>query len=339
MQQNRKTISSYEVSADVFDSILYEYEAYIKTVEDIGPYMKGYSDKKTIYYQNDPQQQYMILRECIVNYFCDFAIENCTDWKQIRIRRVEDQEELIKKVTDGATAWRVIRQLLKPYYNDKEFEEALEAHSMSKEEHISQLHYDAAIDTNYIYKYTNCYYYDINGAHMDALIEIFPKAKKELLAMYAKRKINPVYKSYPNFFVGDLGTQKSKHKETYYWIVNRTSKLLMEAEKKVGGTLIYENTDGFVVADPDNKLEVSSELGAFKEEYAGDVYIVRTKNYRLYQLGDTQKGNCLKTVRKDIDLRKGELVIYDKKAITCNSGRIYKPENLRKERMEIKNGN
>ena len=342
MPTKKKTISSYEVRADIFDAILYEYEACIEVVESVGPYMKGYHNKNTIYYENNISTQYMIIRECIVNHFCNEAIQNCTDWKQIRIRRIEDMIEPIKKVTDGATAWRVMRQLLEPYYNDQEFEAALLAHQMPEDQYISQLHYTASIERDSIYKYTNCYYYDINGAHMDALIEIFPKAKKALMDMYAKRKKNPVYKSYPNFFVGMLGKKNrpyGPYRNTYYWIVNRTSKLLMEAEEKVNGIIIYENTDGFIVANPKNTLDVSNKLGEFKEEYAGDVYIGRTKNYLLYQLGDEQKGMCLKTARKDMDLSKGELIQYDRKAIEVGPCKIFKPENIKKEIVEIKNGN
>jgi hypothetical protein len=55
------------------------------------------------------------------------------------------------------------------------------------------------------------------------------------------------------------------------------------------------------------------DLGEFKAEYEGDVFIYRSKNYILYQCGDELKGSCRQVVRDKLDLRVGKVVEYDQR--------------------------
>ena len=47
----------------------------------------------------------------------------------------------------------------------------------------------------------------------------------------------------------------------------------------VKGILIYANTDGFVISAKNSDIVASKDLGEFKIEYSGEVYVYKDKNY------------------------------------------------------------
>lgn len=309
-----KRIRCYEVSDDIFDKILYRFQHYVKLVPSTNPYIHGYEHKDDIYYDGS---EYMILRECILNYFCH-NIRNCTDWKQCRIRRVENMECKVEDSTDGQSAWEFMISLLEHYYTWEGIVERFNMFTKDYDESYKQYHYQYPTDSKNIFRFDNCFKYDINGAHTDALIEIFPRAKSSIMKMYRERKKHPVNKDVINFFVGMI-----KHKgyeKTYNWIVQRTTNSLFKAMDFTSGIIIYANTDGFVTSSPKAHLEASKELGKYKLEYSGTVYVYGDKNYWIMQTGDELKGSCLKSVRKKIDLRIGQVVHYERKRLKLFEG-------------------
>ena len=322
-------LKSLEVSAEVFDKILYDYEEHVLLKHDFNNYMCGYSEntglsKNNIVYNGDNK---LICREYVVNGYTD-AIEGCTTWKQIIVIRNEELEnDEIEKTVSGKQAWNTIMRHIKKFYTDQEIETIFKEHSLySLTKDQKQQHSDSTtIATFKIFKYKNTYKYDINGAHADAVIELFPKARKLLLWLYNKKdklkqqgkekEANKI-KNLFNYFVGYLC--RMGYRPTYNWIVARTTAILTEAEDQVGGTLLYVNTDGFLVYNTTKTLVTSKNLGDMKLEACGDAYIVRTNNYVLYQTykADTGKkelkGSCMKCVRDKIDLSTGKTIVYDK---------------------------
>lgn len=298
-------LRTYEINEDIFYKILEDYEARVKIVKHLNDYMYGYKERKTIMYNGNDQ---LICKEAILNSYCR-NILGCTEWKQVRLIKTQNAKMDVQESINGTHAWNYIRIIMKPYYSDVEFKACLNAHTAPFEDYLKQYHYNWPIVSQNVQKLTNTYEFDINGAHLDALCEIFPKAKARLQRLYHDRLTNPVLKKYPNFFVGML--VKKGYRTTYNWIVQRTTKLLYGAIDKIGGMLIYANTDGFVVKDPKKLMINSQSLGQFKLEYAGDTYIYTDKNYILYQFGNTLKGSCLNEVRDRIDLSKGKVVHYD----------------------------
>lgn len=321
-------LKSLEVSAEVFDKILYDYEEHVLLKHDFSNYMCGYSEntglsKNNIVYNGDNK---LICREYVVNGYTD-AIAGCTTWKQIIVIRNEELEnDKVESTISGRLAWNTIMRHIKKFYTEEEIETIFKEHSLyNPNKKQKQVHIDTNVMPNKIFKYNNTYKYDINGAHADAVIELFPKAKKLLLWLYNKKdklkaqgkksEANKI-KALFNFFVGYLC--KMGYRPTYNWIVARTTTLLDQAMDYVGGVVLYANTDGFLVHNPDNLLITSKNLGDMKLEASGDAYIVRTNNYILYQTykantGEKElKGSCMKCVRDKIDLSTGKTIVYDK---------------------------
>lgn len=120
-----------------------------------------------------------------------------------------------------------------------------------------QLHYNYSDMDGLITKHNNCFKYDINSAYGYYLKQIFPKATEDIDKLYRLRKEHPEYKSYFNYFIGMLNSpsKKKKYGETYNWIVQQTRQKLEEAIRYTGGVLIYANTDGYVVRNPNKNLK------------------------------------------------------------------------------------
>lgn len=339
MRSNKQTtkkyrLKTYELASDIFDTILYQQQYHIKRVEDINEGIYGYKNKNTIYYDG---YEWLICKEMVLNYYCGDILEDYTDWKQVRVRRVENTDVILRKTTNGQFAWEFMLNVLMHHYTWDEIVDCLHKCESEFNPSYSQYHYMCPVKTNSLIVFHNCYKYDINGAHCDALAEIFPKAKNSILSLYDTRKINPLNKDYINFFVGMLC--KKGFRKTYNWIVQRTTKILYKAMDYTKGLTIYANTDGYVISDPFNKLETTKELGNFKLEYSGDVFVYQAKNYWLMQCGNELKGSCLRSVRKNIDLSKGQVVNYDRKRILIKDNLyINIAENQNIQIKEIING-
>lgn len=336
-------LKAIQVNDAIFNQILYDFEFKVRVKPDLFQYYRGYYENKDLIYYNGKDE--FICCEYIVNKYVNI-IQNCTVWKQIRVQRVLNMPKQAMESTTGSKAKAYITKVLKSVYTIDEIDERLRLFEAEKDTDLIQQHYNYPAPKDTIVKLTNTFKFDINGAHTDALCEIFPKAKDKLIQMYNKRKKNPVFKQYPNLYVGMLA-QKSKemrkngipakYEKTYNWIVQRTSKMLLKAMDKVGGCPIYVNTDGFIVQNPEALLMHSKTLGEFKLEFAGDTYVYTDKNYIIYQTGSEKKGSCFTAIRDDIDLSQGKVVHYDIHIVRNDKGEtLYRePINIMKEIIEI----
>ena len=325
----KKLIPTYEVQADIFDRILIDYSPRVKITSNLQEYVYGYQDKKTIYTDGN---EYLICREYILDGYTN-CFEAPSSWKQCRLRRVENAQTVVEKTITGTYAWNYLKKILAKYYSEEEIENILCSYEVEYSEDYKQFHYNITVERDELIHISNCVKYDINGAHCAAIVELFPKAAKEFLKLYSKRKEKPIYKQIFNYAVGRLC--KIGHRKTYNWIVQRTTRKLYETMDNVGGSLIYANTDGFLVQDPENKLTTSTNLYDFKLEYSGDVWVYRSNNYILYQCGkDSKVGSCRNEVRDRIDLSVGKVVNYKTNRIPIGEDESGKMR-FRQELIEI----
>ena len=129
---------------------------------------------------------------------------------------------------------------------------------------------------------------------------------------------------------------------TYYWVVNRTNEIMNKALDEIGGKKLYINTDGFIVKNPVKLIKHSTELGEFKLEHSGDVYIYVDKNYFIIQAGQELKGNCMCMVRDKFDLPNGKVVHYNKVKKVINDATVNDSEisilvadNIIEDKVEV----
>lgn len=241
-------------------------------------------------------------------------------WYQYYCRVSDELKEPVEEVITGTYAYNYIMKILKKHYSDEEIDECFNSHTAEYDRNNIQYHYfasafDDTADT-VITEYENCYKWDINGAHCDAICEIFPKAYNDIKKLYDQRKIHPKYKKFVNFFVGAMCIRG--HRPTYNWVVQRTNGILQEAINYTYGInsqLVYANTDGFIIQNPENFINNSTELGFFKLEYAGTVQVAESNNYWIYQAGDEIKGSMPLQLRDKVDLRIGKTITYETKHI------------------------
>ena len=330
MTERRLELKRVDVSEDLFNNVLTKYEKFVefvpKTSENgetcLEDYFKGYDNAKTIYYDGD---EWLICLEYRLTPTAD------TDWKQVIVRKDPSLKPgtIVPAIT-GKTAWVRFNKMLSKYYTPAEIKKCLKEHTAKYSDELAQVHYEIrTLDFFKIYKFEDVVKYDINGAHNEALCEIFPKAAEEIRQMYEERKEKPLNKSVVNYYCGML--KRSGYETTYNWIIQRTTRKLRAAMKEVGGRLLYANTDGFMIMHPDQKLKTSKQLGDFKQEFKGTAYILATNNYLLYQTGDEQFGRTLLEVRDMIDLSKGQFVTYDRTLI----GNVYKATNIQQHQIDI----
>lgn len=227
--------------------------------------------------------------------------------KQVIAKKLDPAEEGKKGGMSGSGAWRSFEALLKKKYSPEEIEEALLSHQAEENRQI-HFFWPAGLSGKCVLKFAHVAKYDANGAHADALRELFPRCSEEIEKMYREKKDHPEYKLLFNYFVGML-----KHRGydgAYWWIVKRTTDLLQRAVSEAGGILVYANTDGFACANPDKELEVSAELGGWKKEYEGPAYFYQGGNYSVYQFGEEKKGSVRNAAKPMMDLPSGKVVSY-----------------------------
>ena len=348
-----KTINTRE---DIFNNIINTMASRVVTVSDISNYFTGYQNKKRILYDGNDT---LIIQEYLFAYFADIPMDkDVSDWKQIVVRKSKTESAWEDSIT-GPRAYNYLMKLLSKHYSKTEIHNILSSYTDIKEE-TNQIHINIKTK-GAIECYPNCYKYDINGAHQDALIEMFPRAKEDILDIYNKRHIKKVYKAYMNYSVGMF--KKKGYEGAYWWIVHRTSKLLENAIKltcpddNLDCQIIYANTDGFIVSNPDKTLKHSTELGLFKEEAKGPVWVYthigskEETSYQVYQyfVPDKEnpgqvvletKGDIRIDVRDKINLSEGKTVSYKLKKIeqVDFDGNIIRPEiitNLKDVHKEI----
>lgn len=320
-------LKCYNISDDIVNQILFDYESDIVEIKELED--KSYYEykNKIIFIKSTGD---IICPEYVLDFYIDYF--KLPSWKQVRLIPSPNRNLTIEPTIDGPTAWLFVMRVLSRYYSMKEIDDILQAFCDSKETVDKQFHYTYPIASQNVQKLALCVKYDINGAHADAICEMFPKAKKDLESLYRKSKM------YLNLFVGML--QHNNYSGAYWHIVDRTTKKLFKAMDYVGGTLVYANTDGFAVMNPKQELPTSTELGDFKLEHRGNIYFyINTKirsPYYIYQFGEkpskkTLKGSCMTEARKLMNLANGEITFYDRR----NYKHYVKAENIVKELVEI----
>ena len=292
-------LAQYVVSAEIFNQILIKNHDRI-IIANIEDYQYGYSSKKKIIYNGKDK---LICREMYVD-----AKPAEATWKQIIVIKDDslDSKDYHKEMM-GSTAWHRMLKILYKYYTQ---DELLEIFANNQHEQCKPMHKNPTKLDDAVYKHTNCYKYDINSAYASAYITLFPKAHDDIMALYLGRHENPDNKKILNFFNGML--KRKGFAGTYYWVVNRTNEMMNKALNEVGGVPLYINTDGFIVKNPAKLIKHSTELGKFKLEHSGDVYIYVDKNYFIIQAGQELTGNCMCMVRDKFDLPNGKVVHYNK---------------------------
>ena len=322
-------LAQYEVSAEIFNQILIKNNNRI-IIANIEDYQYGYSDKKKVIYNGKDK---LICRELYICPESETAL-----WKQIIVMKDDslDSKDYHKEMM-GSTAWHRMLKILYKYYTQ---DELLEIFSNNQHEQCKPMHHNPPKLADAVRRYTNCYKYDINSAYASAYINLFPKAYDDIMALYLGRHENPDNKKILNFFNGML--KRKGFDGTYYWVVNRTNEIMNKALNEVGGVPLYINTDGFIVKNPVKLIKHSTELGKFKLEHSGDVYIYVDKNYFIIQAGQELKGNCMCMVRDKFDLPNGKVVHYNKvrkviKDATLNSDEvaILVADNIIEDKVEV----
>ena len=347
MKRQRKNmrkllLKTVDINDEIFYKLLKMHKHCVKIVNNIHDYFYGYKDKTNIYYNG---KDTFVCQEYRLAVLCN--IKKYTGWKQVIVRINCNQKAEIKETVTGGRAKAYMMKILKKYYTAEEIDKRLNMFQAEYDSDLKQQHYNGdLLPSGKILKFTNTYKFDINGAHLDALCEIFPKAKDDFVRMYNKRHEKPVFKEYPNRFVGCLAQKTDemrkehilgKYERTYNWIVQRTTEKLLLALNEVGGKQLYINTDGLVINNPESIICTSANLGEFKLEHCGNTYFYRDKNYCIFQFGedltkkDVLKGSCLTEVRKYIDLSKGKIVHYDR----IHENGTYVAKNIKEETLEI----
>ena len=317
MSKGKVLLKRYDVSDDIFDAILKNYWFCINQVESLKPYIYGYRQKYDIMYEKTYVGEELIVLETL--FLDTLNIKHkCNTWKQVWLRKVDNMTETHTETVTGTYATNYINKLLvNNGYTKEEIEECLNSHILEVQtSDDKQIHIQAPVEMpeDKIYLFRDCYKFDINGAHCDAMCEIFPKAKKSLQKLYNTRKQCPQNKQIINFYVGNLCN--NNHRYTYNWIVRRTTEILRDTIITTGGKVVYANTDGVCIWNSQNIIETNNELGSFKLEYHGDVYYYyhrpskECSSYFIFQFGDEYKGNARKVVRELFDMQNGIVVDY-----------------------------
>lgn len=318
----QKILECFEVNEWTFNAILETFSDDVVVEYDLDKYYKGWQPRNRIFFDG---WRTILCRECDLAY-CVKGMQCDNNWKQCIVTlNPSPKSAVVERSIDGTRAWARMMFLLSNFYTKEEISERLNMFQADYKEELKQVHYYIEIEPFTIYKFTDCVKYDINGAHNDALCEIFPKAAKLLKKHYNERHEKPINKKEVNYFVGML--KRKGYAKTYNWIVQRTTKILYECIDKcydvndARNALIYANTDCCVVCHPVKTIPTSHLLGDFKLEYEGDVYLYKDKNYILMECGNDHTGNCLYMVRDRISLKDHKVVQYDlvKEGLTCKA--------------------
>lgn len=298
---DKKELRAWKISPQLFDKILVDNADYVIKVDDMEPYLCGTRFKASIYYDN---RNKLVVPEHLI-------IDGAEEWRQcICIRSEALTGAAYQQAITGGIAYRTFKNLMLKTYSSKDYERRLQLFSADYSTRLNQIHFEWQREAGVIYKYEHCVKYDMNGAYAFALIEIFPDAADDIMRLYREREIKPVNKDIINYYVGMLC--KTGCRGTYNYIVQQVRRRMDYEIDYCGGVLLYANTDGFAVYDPEIPLATSKELGDFKLEYSGPINTYSGENYWIMQCGDKITGNVLYSVRDKIDLRQGRVVSYHK---------------------------
>lgn len=292
-------------------------------VSDINNFINGYKDFYNVRYASNA----IIMPLNLANLYNVFDDD---DTDEIYIRN--NYQVILEKATDisqiktnkiiyGSQAWNFMKQKICKYYTEEEFEKTLTFYNCECDENHHIMHSSIFTSSYGIYKYSNCFYYDLNSAYAWGLTQMFPKATQEIKNIYRQRKKKPEMKQYLNLFTGMV---KKKGYEGAYWhLIGLCYGRMKQTLNDLCGPnthLVYANTDGVALSNPIRTLIPSNELGEYKLEFAGDIYTYQEARdgctkYSIMQYGDEVKGTLRQDMRKNVDLRIGQVVHFHQSRI------------------------
>lgn len=345
----RKSLPTVRCSEEVWNKILESTLRHVE-VDSLADYCCGYGNRDVVYYTSGSDSDMLIVEAYLLFYVLNMPYDYRRGWVQyLVIKDCEQKEPVIERATTPIDALKAVSHELRSKYTDEEIEEVYDAHKATKIE-AEILHYNilygAGLSQGVIYKFSDCVYYDLNGAYASALTDMFPKCSEKFKYWFEHRHDDHNrFKNYFNYFVGCMTQSKKKmkdgkptrkiHPESRFWIVKRITDKMYYGLKRSGFRLkedaIYVNTDGLIVQKPKYRLNTSGEMNDFKLEYEGDVYMLRTKNGWVMQYGDEIKGNVPLSLRPKIDLKSGDSVEYD---LEITKDGIRKPINIKEKHYE-----
>ena len=305
-----KLLKQIKISRKVYVDIVSKWHSIIKWLgKDDDLYENWKQDKRYIYAK---EEKAIIVSWALLPQVLDDGGKSV-----ICIVEQEQVEDIISDFSPLYCKQLIVKKLHKAKLKNEDIDARLNQYQVEEDKKLIQQHKIEATE-NTITTWENCYYYDINKAHMDALIEIFHELKDWFMSVAEKSKVDKRFKSIANYYVGLLGKKDGKYRNTYNWIVDRTSKKLLKLVSELSvfkSEVIYANTDGFVISNPIVTPKSSSEIGEFKletDEHTFYTYRHKSSNckYFVMQYGDTIKGNLPLALRDKIDLRKGIVVDF-----------------------------
>ena len=292
-------LTQYNISPKLFDTIRDTeiYAGFLEKVggEDFHKLERGYQPKyyHTVYtdsYGSHEGKEYLIVSGRALAYYTGKE-DLFTDWKQYILykdlnRTEADFEKGGQKSITGPRALHTLMKVVKKHYTYEQIKDIFHSHEAEYNPDLIQIHRNDYLE-NTILKCEDCYEYDLNAAYGDAFIALFPEAKKEIQWMFDHRHdtikgVGNFYKAVLNYSSGCLNSEQKWNTsvsepyyfpKTYNWIVQRVRETVDKAIDYVGGELIYANTDGFIVSAPKRHITPSKEIGQFKLEFHGDVYV------------------------------------------------------------------
>lgn len=227
--------------------------------------------KKLEYYENEVDITYKPY--VILSY--DFKDSNTNLDKIMRCE--------FDKVCYPNQALTIVTDRIKENLSESQVKERLEKY---QSEEASPSHSNLLtenLEANKVYKYDNVHYYDVNKAYASRLAKAFPEIDKFIEREIAKGKADPHYKQYSkdlfNYTVGCFRYKGKNRFEKIFpnidpmlfnnfrnWIVKDIDTQVNIKMNKLDGDIIYLNTDGFIIQNPEVIEEGDVHLGGFKKE-------------------------------------------------------------------------
>lgn len=317
----KSSLKHFTISLELYEKLCNEYtfDTSLTSVWDFTFDLESYQAYKVEYNRNI----YLCLTYSYIGNVIEDKYKDLEPWWKRIVCMVKPNqvEPIIQIYSPSYCVSLVKKQLHFKGLTDEMIDKRLNEYTL--EDGLTQIHISYGIEPYKVVRFDDCIYYDINKAHMDALIEIFPELKDWFLEIAKKSKKDIRYKSIANLYVGCLGKKTGKYRKTYNWIVNRTtSKVnkMLEQLMDCNSKIIYANTDGFVVQHPVCTLETSELIGDIKQETPETTFYMyyhqgikdETTSHKVLQYGD--KKLCINNIMisdlKYIDLRCGKVISY-----------------------------
>lgn len=252
-----------------------------------------------------------------------------------------------KDSINGLIAWNKVQAQIHKHYTDDEIEAIINEHKVEDKDCGEILHMNAisseGLEYNVIYSFNNVRYYDLNKAYASNLMRFFPKLTKWMLNGYKHNKA--YFKKVINYAVGCMQNKTHYKKEfaehNFHYlrnaIVTDTTNKMNQADTELSGmhsTMVYQNTDGFIIHNPVKELDHSKDIGDFGQEVVDNnqLWMVKVvskdyQNYGIMQWFENGK-KVIKSLGgfrldKDLiehtDLSKGIVPLFKMKPLVCAS--------------------